>query len=146
MTRKTFLLILVSFFLIVLIALLGKLFQHDDIYGNPLIFVNYSNSGYYEIHPDTILESLNQGETNVFTAASVEILNRDEPSYEEIRWSQSDYLKIANALSQEVWHEPLDLKKWKILSLDLTQSCDNDPRGFYEFRIVYFQNEGLASW
>ena len=105
-----------------------------------------SHSGYYEIYPATIFDSLDRGETDVFTLSSEEIWDRERPHYDDIYWSQSDYLKIVNAVSQEFWNEPLDLKKWKVLHLDMNQDCMDNPRGFYDFRIVYFENSGIEFW
>jgi hypothetical protein len=127
-------------------SIVGKLFLYDNGYSNPLLFSSYSSTGYYEIYPETILSSLDRGETRVFTLASEEIWDQDRPEYESIRWSQSDYLKIADALSQEVWHEPLDLNKWQILDLSFSQDCVDNPHGFYSFSLVYFQRAGLQFW
>jgi hypothetical protein len=136
-----------TFLAIILLASFGsKLFLYDNGYDNPLYFSQYSTSGYYEIYPDTTLDSLTRQESNVLIPATEEIWNRDEPEYDSIHWSQSDYLKIANLLSQEVWHEPLDLNEWKVLNLSLTQDCVDNPKGFYDFRIVYFQNLGIQFW
>lgn len=132
--------------IIVIASIVSKLFLYDDGYSNPLFLSRYSTYGFYEIFPETILESLNQGQVDVFTLASEEILDRDEPYYEEIRWSQSDYLKISDALSKEVWHEPLDLSQWQILDLSLHQACTDEPQGFYDFTIVYFQPLGIKYW
>jgi hypothetical protein len=131
---------------IAIACMVSKLFLYDNGYGNPLRFGSYSNSGYYEIDPETILNALNRGATDVFKLSSEEIWDQERPEYESIRWSQSDYLKIADALSQEVLHEPLDLNKWQRLYLSLDQDCVDNPRGFYDFDIVYFQNAGLRSW
>jgi hypothetical protein len=131
---------------IVTASLISKLFLYDNSYEDPFLFSRYSTYGFYEIYPETILDSLNRGETNVFTPASEEIWNREEPYYDSIQWSQADYLRIANALSQEVWHEPLDLKEWKVLSLSLDQDCVDNRQGFYDFSIVYFQNAGVSFW
>ncbi len=143
MNRKILSVVLLCF---LVTALVSKIFLYDNGYSNPLHFSSYYDSGYYEIHPGTILESLSQKKNDLFTPASEEIWNRDEPHYEVITWSQSDYLKVADALSREVWHEPLDLKEWKVLYLDLEQDCVDNPLGFYEFSIVYFQNSGIGFW
>jgi len=118
---------------IVLGSVMSKLFVYDNGYDNPLYFSQYSTYGFYEIFPETILDSLNQGKTDVLTLSSEEIWNREEPTYDSIQWSQSDYLAIANALSQEVWHEPLDLNEWKVLNLSLTLGLYRKSKGFLRF-------------
>ncbi len=141
MTRKTLLLILS---LVVVIAIVSRLVWYDNGYSNPLHFSQYYDYGYYEIYPETILGSLNRGVTEVFTPASEEIWDRGEQYDEAFHWSQSDYLTIANAFSQEVWHESWDPKEWKVLYLSLHQSCEDNPQGFYDFSIVYFKNLGMG--
>jgi hypothetical protein len=143
MTRKTFLLILSSVFVL---AIVIRIFWYDNDYSNPLHFSQYPTYGYYEIYPETILGSLNRGMNEVFTPASKEISDQGEQYDEAFHWSQSDYLKIANALSQEVWHESLDLEEWKVLYLSLDQSCEDNPQGFHTFSIVYFKNLGVEFW
>lgn len=128
------------------IALIIRLFWYDTGYSNPLYFTSYPQSGYYEIHPETILADLDQGKTDVFILASDDIFNREEPNYDLIKWTQSDYLKIADALSQEVWHEPLNLEEWGVLYIWAYQDCMDDPHGFYSFDIVYFKESAIRSW
>ena len=49
-----------------------------------------------------------------------------------IAWTQSDYLKIANALSQVVWHGPLDLKEWNVHDVIFEKGCEDDPSGMFD--------------
>jgi hypothetical protein len=142
-TRKKLLWALLCIFTI---ALGVRLFWYDAGYSNPLHFTSYPQSGYYEINPETLLVNLNQGKEDVFTPASDDIWNREVPNYDLIKWSQSDYLKIADALSKEVWHESLSLEDWEILSVGAEQDCMDNPHGFYYFEIVYFQKSGIRSW
>ena len=143
-TRKKLLWILLC---LLTLALAIRLFYYDNSFSNPLHFSSYSEGGYYEIQPKTLLYTLNQGELNIFTPASDDVWFRDEPYYGGIQWSQTDYLKIADALSREVWHEPLNLQEWEVLALWLDHSCvDNNPQGFSDFHIVYFQRLGAEFW
>jgi hypothetical protein len=123
---------------------LGYLFG-EDLNRSPAYFSVYPDSGYYEIDPTTILERLNHGETNVFTPFFGD-WDREEPYYDSITWTQSDYLKIANALSLETWKEPLDLKGWDVLMIDLQRSCDDNPHGFDTFSITYYKSMGIKNW
>lgn len=128
------------------LALVGKILFHATDNNHPLGFSNYSHTGYYKIYPETINDKLNRGEFDVFAPASEDMFYRDESYYPEIHWSQSDYLRIVDAASREIWHEPLDLTKWSVLSLFLQQDCVDNPQGFYDFDIVYFQNSKIGIW
>lgn len=128
-----------------LILLVGQTLIYlfgEELNRSPGHFSVYPNSGYYEIDPTTILERLNHGETNVFTPFLGDV-DREEPYYGSVTWTQSDYLKIANALSLETWNEPLDLKSWDVAMIELEQRCDDSPRGFHAFSIIYYQPMGI---
>ncbi len=134
--------------LVALMFLVGQSLVYlfgEELNRSPGYLSAYPKSGYYEIDPTTILTRLNHGETNVFTPFYGD-LDRDEPYYDSIAWTQSDYLKIANALSLETWNEPLDLDSWKTEYLSLAQSCENDPHGFHTFALVYYKDLGMRKW
>ena len=105
----------------------------------------YRDSGYYEIDPESILDSLNRGETKVFTPFFGDP-DRDEPYYESAAWSQSDFLQVANSLSQETWNEPLDLENWHVIDFDFDGGCEDVPRGFHTFQIVYYRDDGISNF
>lgn len=105
---------------------------------NPSIASDYNNGAFYKIDPETILASLDQGKANVFTPFSGDP-NNTSVSYLPINWTQSDYLKVANALSQAVWHEPLDLKNWNVYDVTFQKVCEDDPKGFDKFEITYYK-------
>jgi hypothetical protein len=135
-------------FLLVLI-LIG-IFVHDnnlsDEEGSGLRAPNnmgsYQNFGYYKIDPKTILVSLERGDKNVFTLLPEnDALNLGEIPNLSIYWTQADFLKLASALGQTVWEDPMDLTNWRVYSLSLRGSCGN-PIGFDHASITYFKNEG----
>lgn len=134
--------------LAVLAVLLGQAVVYlfgDDLNVSPAHFSAYPDSGYYEIDPTTILDRLNHGETNVFVPFFGD-WDREEPYYDVITWTQADYLKIANALSLETWKEPLDLKNWDVIIIDLEQDCDVNPHGFHTFSMTYYKSMGIKNW
>ncbi|MEP7134017.1 MAG: hypothetical protein ABI904_03695 [Chloroflexota bacterium] len=94
----------------------------------------------YQINPETILGSLDRGDRDVFTPI-MSTPNPDSPLLPSgsIPWKQLDYLKIANALSQYVWNEPLDLKNWSIYYLSLHRECQDNPVGFDYMEITYYK-------
>lgn len=117
-----------------------------DYLGSPSQFSVYPISGYYEIDPDTIHDKLELEESNVLVTTSSEIWFRDEPSFKNTCWTKSEFLNVANEISIKKWQEPIDLDEWKILYLNLSNACDNSPKGFSSFRIVYYQFTGIFNW
>jgi len=135
-------------FLVILIVLVSQIILFlfgEDYSGSPAYFSAYPNRGYYEINPETILTNLDQGKTNVFVPFFGDT-DRDEPYYDSIAWTQSDYLKIADALSLETWHEPLDLESWQVIDMDLIRGCGDNVQGFHTFTITYYKTLGITNW
>lgn len=132
-------------FLIAATCLTINLFTLKEDYRQPGRFGSYPENGMYTFNPETIFESLEQGRADVFTPY---FGNPDEIElyYDPLVWSQSDYLKITDALSREIWATPLSSEVWSIESVFFAQSCENDPEGFNRFHIVYFQDLGVTNW
>jgi hypothetical protein len=102
---------------------------------------SYNQTGNYRIDPETILTSLDQGETNVFTPMLATPSSEDQllpPG--SIPWTQADYLKIAAALHQHVWKEALDV--WSIYYLAFDRECQDNPTGFDSAEITLFKEDG----
>jgi hypothetical protein len=81
----------------------------------------------YQFDPQTVLISLDQGKTDVFFSA------QKNPLYDDVQplapissfaWSQEDSLRVANALHQLIWKEPLE--QWHLYSLGFTIPQCND--------------------
>jgi len=136
-----FLVVLIPFVCQILVFLFG-----EDYSGSPAHFSDYPESGFYEINPETLFDTLNREEANTFIPASSEIWYRDEPYYDSISWTQSDYLRIAIILSLRTWNEPLDLENWKVIFMYLIADCENNPNGFYSFSIVYYKPLGIVNF
>lgn len=146
--RKTIWGSIIILFLVVLTLLICQVLVFlvgEDYIGSPALFGVYTESGTYEINPETLLEKLDQGETDLFTPFFGD-WNRDEPYYDSITWTQADYIKIANALSLEIWNEPLDLENWRIIDIDFIGRCENNPSGFHTFTIAYYKALGISNW
>ena len=103
----------------------------------PSTIGTFNDTGNFTINPTTILDTLNRGEINVFTP-SLATPSADTilPSG-SIHWTQSDYLKIANALSQFVWKETLE--DWKVYSILFERECHENPSGFDSLDIIYYK-------
>lgn len=93
--------------------------------------------GFLEFDPITILDSIDRGEKNLFQP--LEGFYSDT-EYVPVLWTQAEYLRVANALSQQVWNEPLDLEQWNVLQFEFAGGgCRENVKGFFVFEIVYYK-------
>jgi hypothetical protein len=103
--------VLVIFILLIYIYVDKALYLKWSEYKVPSYLVrgNEDSESTYLIDVNTVLDSLRSEKGNVFTPVSTS--NEDSlpsPLPDTFSWSQADYKKIANALSQYVWKESLD--------------------------------------
>ncbi len=108
---------------------------------NPNFLSDYpeNRAGYYQFDPQTILASLDRGK-DVFIPSSIKNPNDVDSEYPNIVWAQSDFLRVANTLSQQVWHEPLDLDGWGTYLISFEGGCNNHFSGFDSvFTITYYK-------
>ena len=130
--------------LIVVIVYDNHLNELEDLRQPNIMGSYFFKWGYFNIDPATILLSMENGGANVFTPLSEEdALDREALTDLPIYWMQSDFLKIASALGQYVWDDPMDLKEWSVYTIDFTGSC-GDPIGFDSAGITYFKTEGIT--
>ncbi len=84
---------------------------------------------YYSINPETILESLGQGNIDVFSliAATPESMSSAlvKPSF----WNQGDYFQIAQALFEESWG--VSLGNQNLLNMSFDMDCADVERGIF---------------
>ncbi len=108
-------------------------------FGNdfPSFVTDPNSSIYYEINPETILMSLDRGETEIFHSVvgtpefGSPIVSGSFP------WSQPEYVKIATAFSKIKWQE--DLNDWYIFGMFFEKQCSDNPKGFDSGSIIYFK-------
>jgi hypothetical protein len=125
-------------YLIVLIAVACGPSNGHTVQSNPSYLSSYLESGYYTINPQTILASLDRGKTDVFTP----LLATQDPNTPLLPsgsafWTQSDYLKIAETLSQNVWQDTL--QGWNVYYLAFDKQCQDNPVGFDSLDITYYK-------
>jgi hypothetical protein len=90
----------------------------------------------YSISPDSILESIAENETNIFMPLSGQAVENNEyPNL--IFWSQSDYLRIANAFHSFIWDE--SIQELQFNSMSYSVSCANIGKGFQSASFSFFQ-------
>ena len=89
------------------------------------------------ISPDSILQSLAEGEKNVFTPIAAEP-EKLEPSRQEwIAWHQSDFIQVAEAVHKQVWNESLD--NWKIRFELFGALCNHVDEGLWKGSFSFFK-------
>jgi hypothetical protein len=96
---------------------------------------------YFQFDPKTILASLDQSK-DAFLPISYDDfidINGKDASYTGIEWTQSDFLRVVNILSQRVWNEPLDLDDWDIYSIDFHGHCNDNFVGFGWLDFIYYK-------
>ena len=130
-------------FLIILGALYLYIFEPFAKEGRslPVGAADFRHQSVYQINPETILESLDQGVSNVFRSQASD--TQAQASGNPVLWSQSDYLKVAGVLNQLVWEKPL--KEWNLYSMDFVAPCQDQPEGFslgsfYYFKTTFHRN------
>jgi len=123
--------------LLLAVSVSSGLFE-DQIQQYPTTISAFSNTGDFMIDPETILESLDHGETNVFMPAIATPEVYSPPDRHLIySWSQSDYWKIANALHQHIWKEALE--DWKLYRMFFYTDCADELNGFAIGDFVVFK-------
>jgi hypothetical protein len=99
-----------------------------------------NKEAYYAIDPNTILDSLAQGATNVFTPQIATPEFESSIQGEPVEWSQSDYFRIADALHEFVWNESLD--EWNLDGMTFGMDCKDVDYGsqyanFRFYKVVH---------
>lgn len=130
--------------LLVLLLLFGSIYLISYVYWTskairyPIGLESYPDKGKYKINPETILTSLDRGETDVFVPISVPI----EESYRlfspgSFSWRQSNYFKISSSTHHYVWEEKLD--DWRLSAMHFSGNCLDNPNGFDGGEITFFK-------
>jgi hypothetical protein len=95
--------------------------------------------GSFLIDPETILESLENGETDVFTP-NLRQVDGEKPTVlftKPINWTQGAYLMIAGTVNQLVWKDTLN--GWKLYEMSFDLKCQDNPSGFEDGFMTYFK-------
>jgi hypothetical protein len=122
--------------LILGISISSGLFE-EQIQRYPTTISSLGDTGNYMIDPETILESLDRGETNVFMPEIATPEFYTPPDGGTYSWSQADYWEIASALHQFVWGESVD--DWSLFRMMFYTNCADNLRGFAIGDFVYFK-------
>jgi hypothetical protein len=92
---------------------------------------------FYLFSPKTILQSLSQGNSDVFFPQP----DTFEPISTEptmvVKWSQNDYVNIGDALHSQLWNEPLE--DWKLHSMLFYADCEHIDQGPQQARFEFYK-------
>jgi hypothetical protein len=115
--------------------------EENSSLNDPNLMSSYLDTGYYKIDPRTILVSLENGDPHVFTPLwSDQAFALEQITDISINWTLTDFLKIASAIGQFAWGDPMDLDDWSVYSIGLEGNC-GDHVGFYSADITYFKRD-----
>lgn len=94
-----------------------------------------SDEGAYAIDSQTILQSLTNGDTQVFTSLTATPDATPQTNLPPVHWSQANYFQIAQAFNEMKWKESLD--SWKFNDIFFRLDCDFVSLGpqFASFKI-----------
>ena len=126
-------------FLFLFLAMCSCLYFYPEPERVPYQLRYYSDEkkGFMQFEPETILNAIEQGEPGLFSSMEGWYTEAEHPT---IKWSQAQFIRVANALSQQVWDESLDFDHWDVYSFRfLGGYCDDNIDGFFGFDLIYYQ-------
>ena len=131
-----------------LIIMLGPILIRDPIFMDPrerrspdVFFSSYGNTGAVRFDTETILNSLQRGDMDVFIRTN-ETLGTQKYETPFI-WKQADYLLVTDALHQLAWKTTLD--DWSLHNMSFLGEC-SDQIGFDIAKISYAKVIGLQEY
>jgi hypothetical protein len=109
----------------------------------PVSLGSYDGYGDYKIDPETILVSLENGNTDVFQSLLEDPRDVEELTDIAISWTQADFMRIFSALSKFVWDDVMDPNVWNVYAIHFSGGCIDEVCEFFHYaRIVYFKKTG----
>jgi hypothetical protein len=127
--------------IVLLLAICGfyfSIFNDNPYYDYPNASMQ-PEQGSFLIDPKTILESLENGETDVFTPNLGQVDGElpDVVFEGAINWKPSDFMMITEALNRKVWKDNLD--DWQLYNMVFFMDCQDNPGGFERGFMTYFR-------
>lgn len=92
---------------------------------------------YYTIDPNTLMDSLQNGDMDAFTPVSEEPERVPIDQQVPVDWLQADYFYIANTLYESVLGKTL--QGWQLNSMDFQLGCSKIRNGFQNGRFYFFK-------
>ena len=88
------------------------------------------------IDPATVLDDIHKGRKLVLQIQP-EPNPMNPPFIMPIRWSQNDFLEVAQAYGKIIWQDDLNL--WHLYKLSLYKKCDSSDGKFTDAEFLYYQ-------
>jgi hypothetical protein len=85
---------------------------------------------YYSFNPETILESLSEGNTDVFNLITATPEVRSSGPTKPVFLSQADYVRIAQALHEQIWGVSVEDQNLQNMSFEM--DCIDVARGIFK--------------
>ena len=96
-----------------------------------------SENGVLVFNSETILDDLEQGDQNIFIPYKGAPEATSATNLKLVKWSQADYLLIAEKLHEYVWNE--SWRTWKVNHLFFRMDCDQADNGPQIFSIKIYK-------
>lgn len=110
--------------------------EWDDRYSDPPPSASHFNT--YKltlIDPAKVLDDIHQGKKLVLQIQPEP--NPDNPPFiTPIRWSQNDFLEVAQAYGKVIWQDDLNL--WHLYKLSLYKRCDSSDGKFTDAEFLFY--------
>jgi len=89
------------------------------------------------INPATVLNDIHNGKPLVLQIQPDPFPVVEPPFIMPIRWSQNDFLEVAQAYGKVIWQD--DLSLWHLYKVIFDQRCDNSNDQFTNAEFLYYQ-------
>ncbi|MDD2922211.1 MAG: PepSY domain-containing protein [Anaerolineales bacterium] len=133
--QKAIIVILSALLITTWCGLFGIVFNPDSIPDPSRPPPGYPYSGSYKIDASTILKSIDSGQSPIFLPETTQIPNSN--TSDNLKWTQSEYLKVAFALFEFEWKE--GHRNWTINRMVFHRACEENPVGFEDAKIIFDQ-------
>jgi hypothetical protein len=98
---------------------------------------DFNETGAYQIDSSKTLIDLNNGVNDILTPVSYESSLESSGNDSQVKWSFSDYLKVANVVKLQTWND--EMKDWSIYRMIFTTSCSDSAVGFSTGDFIFFR-------
>lgn len=98
---------------------------------------DFNETGAYQMDSSKTLMDLNNGVNDILTPVSYESSLESSGNDSQVKWSFSDYLKVANVVKLQTWHD--EMKEWSIYRMNFYTDCNDSVNGFFMGDFIYFR-------
>lgn len=122
---------------VLIILIFGAIFVYFSYFYYEPYSSGQPETGGFLIDPETIINSINNGDVNIFSpileTAELRELVFDKP----IHWRTEDFTMVSEALNQKVWKDTLN--DWNLYEMSFSVGCQDNMVGFEGGYLSYFK-------